>query len=66
MTTIVVVVESNAIARMKESGQVVVNFQRLPEEERYRKMEMVLDTFRAYGWTIEDRRTRKEEKEEKT
>lgn len=56
-----VVVESNTIARLKDSGQVVVNFQRVPEEERARKMELALNTFRAYGWKIEDRREERQE-----
>lgn len=50
-----IIVESNAIARL-ENGQVVVNLSRQPREQQARKMELALDTFRGYGWEIEDRR----------
>lgn len=50
-----IIVESNAIARL-ESGQVVVNLSRQPREQQRKKMELALETFRGYGWEIEDRR----------
>lgn len=50
-----VIVENDMMARLA-SGQVVVNLRRVPPAQQAQKMALALETFRAYGWAIEDRR----------
>jgi len=55
-TTAMTIVVKNDIRACFSTGQVVINLSRHPPEQRKKKMDMALSTFREYGWEIDDQR----------